>query len=109
MQFVDDASLANDRGLEAIKITLLERSNASVVRVIELFFQDAPPLPPEPQGVCDQRRRHRPFDVVTSGLGTCAADSFVLSHALSLLASILGGAARINKILIREGLTVTVP
>ena len=73
LQFIDDAPLVNDRGMEVIKITLLDRSNASGVNAIEFFFQDAPPLPPELHGACDQRPRHRPFDVVTSGLGTCAA------------------------------------
>jgi len=97
-KFLDDALLVNYRGMQAIVITALERTKGKLVRVIELFFQGAAPQPPEAQLACDQRRRGHRFDIVTSGLCTCAAGFFV-RHDLSFLASILGGggAVRINR------------
>jgi hypothetical protein len=43
-QFIDNASLVSDRVLQAIVVTPLERTQADLVRVIELFFQGAPGL-----------------------------------------------------------------
>jgi len=56
--------------------------------VIELFFQGTPPLPPELQLVWVQRRRDRPFDVATSGLGTCPLGILALRHDLGFPANI---------------------